>query len=1099
MSASPSDPLDIPRTLLSSGFLGLKGFWKVSSVSKKLLALRDDATLLGFGSVCSGFTTLSEREEAWNFFDDCFARDDVKALKQMLALKGVAGRYPSLLRRLMLVRPHSQKCAVFLMETGHTALSGSGLSHMPQKGLTNLPREGISAMLQNGSLSPNEWVERIEMNPVEFTREDRCCLPQPTFRLVQVPLLSNLITAGNFEGAGVLLDAGARVDVCPWETPHAFTDNPSRNPVPEAGVSPLFGLIDHWNIVRCYVQSMKSTLAQYDEPPPSLLQNLDVVEEKEREAHVLLHRLIQACRGQECLGWRERPPRPRKIECELGVTALGFACAWRDAEMVKALLEGEAGEKWGPRRSDLVFLALCENGLGEGRGQVAQTLAALASHGVDLNVVQRGRGAHSSMSLACSLGLVNAVKLLIEKGVGVQGVMLEGGRKRTPLIEAVGSRNPSVVSLVLEMEADVNELGIVGGVGGEEERRVSPLQAILLPKQEDGDASVRASIVELLLRRGASCTIPPLSSTQGQSVASPPVCMSPPLLLACRLKDARLVRLLCERGGADPNEVGETPERTQTDPLSYAISCCVSSGIATWLPPHKVDSECAEIVGALIDAGADLSREKKRSSEGDRPGHLSRTNLLWAIYLGQEGMPETVDTLLKGAERVRTIVGEGGERMVPLCAAIMKGQFSVAKVLLQRGADPNELTYLIANTPEGLEKLVGFTPLQLVIESIPRFSGPGHINVTRALDLMLKLLEAGARHPPPQLPLSDQEGGSPRPPLSDVSPLLAALSMKSSGALREKGFLQFEVIRLLIEKGGMDPNVPSRLSTGLRRRLGEPVLPLVMALTNLPRPDDLEFDAWLKMVESLIKLGADPFLLSSVSNWPSSSEHVPSQWLTTLIQEFAQKHTGGLRGDGRPILLKLIQHVHLRELEKATEGNGDLGQDFNQGKPLPMAEPKPLSGTAWFGESPLQNLQQTAPTGGIMPHALSLQPVPAGVQSPLCFQTAPLGGGQSSLAEPPNAPALPLGNGFSFDPSVGLPSAWPPQPSVSAGPLGGGGLLQSFPFSLSGAVATPLPTASSPLNAALRCGWKEGVAALIERGVKVGEDVQEQVAALLKE
>uniref|UniRef100_A0A0G4I075 Uncharacterized protein n=1 Tax=Chromera velia CCMP2878 TaxID=1169474 RepID=A0A0G4I075_9ALVE len=105
MTAKDADTLlDV---LAASGVLGIRKFWKLSSVSKKLLQLRDDTSTFGLGSVCTVFFSVSEREEVLRFLDGCFDRDNLKGLQQVLALRGVSGCYPFLLRRVLERNPNA--------------------------------------------------------------------------------------------------------------------------------------------------------------------------------------------------------------------------------------------------------------------------------------------------------------------------------------------------------------------------------------------------------------------------------------------------------------------------------------------------------------------------------------------------------------------------------------------------------------------------------------------------------------------------------------------------------------------------------------------------------------------------------------------------------------------------------------------------------------------------------------------------------------------------------------------------------------------------------------------------------------------------------
>jgi len=156
-----SDPAFL-QTFFGSAFLGFRSFWKFSSVSKSFLSFRADTTASGFGGVTAGFAAVSEREEVWNLIDDCFARDDVRGLKQVLALSGVGGRYPLLLKRFLELRssnsaipppcshkPNKQECMQFLMQDRTTHSCSAELS---VEAFENLSKERLSSTPIAGSL-----------------------------------------------------------------------------------------------------------------------------------------------------------------------------------------------------------------------------------------------------------------------------------------------------------------------------------------------------------------------------------------------------------------------------------------------------------------------------------------------------------------------------------------------------------------------------------------------------------------------------------------------------------------------------------------------------------------------------------------------------------------------------------------------------------------------------------------------------------------------------------------------------------------------------------------------------------------------------------
>uniref|UniRef100_A0A0G4GN68 Uncharacterized protein n=1 Tax=Chromera velia CCMP2878 TaxID=1169474 RepID=A0A0G4GN68_9ALVE len=564
MSVKASGHSDIPRILFANGVLILREFWKLSCHSKDLLALRDDTTSLGLGSVCAGFVAVSEREDLWKVLVDCCARDDVKALRQLLALQGVSGRYPFLLRRLMKDCPsEDNQCVEFMLERGETPSS----TEFPREALYGRPKRHLVSFLQH-SLHPDSWMEgKVEtyyIPPADYFGKSETVLG---FEYTQ-PLLMAFISAEESGSVETLLDAGARVDVCEWRvyandairSAHGGSDAGSeesegeeREPERKCESTPLLRVVDRFRSLRKELCDFQ-TDREEEEEEEGIFNYVRYVSEEREKWLPLLRRIAEASKETGCLSWWS-------VWGGREDSALGFACLWREAEAARVLLEVEGGVQ----RRDLPFLAFAEM---EERGgkkkeggvekrksvfdqQCADLLRVLGEAGISLSRMRRD--GHSPLSLACFLGLERSAQSLLEMAVPAGGVE-EGKRQnsakgegvpRSPLIEAIAIKSETLVSLLLLWGADVNEVGLVGLDAERGEfsyiRKVeeeadppvffalaTPLQVALRrlhsederfsggggsqkgQREEERDARriARISIAKLLINHGAKCSLP---------------------------------------------------------------------------------------------------------------------------------------------------------------------------------------------------------------------------------------------------------------------------------------------------------------------------------------------------------------------------------------------------------------------------------------------------------------------------------------------------------------------------------------------------------------------------------------------------------------
>uniref|UniRef100_A0A0G4GQM1 Uncharacterized protein n=1 Tax=Chromera velia CCMP2878 TaxID=1169474 RepID=A0A0G4GQM1_9ALVE len=172
-------------------------------------------------------------------------------------------------------------------------------------------------------------------------------------------------------------------------------------------------------------------------------------------------------------------------------------------------------------------------------------------------------------------------------------------------------------------------------------------------------------VARLMIQRGAVC--PPLSFADRGALALLKKRFSydhtSPLLLACEQADAELVRLLCQRGGADPNALLSSRKDSTSD------------------------SDCTE---AAVEGGpgARLSDEDSRSPSKSS-GECDSPPVFFVFSICNGGR----DDDMKVTGLLRTLVDSGAEvnqtnikGQSPLWLACSRGLTGAAKFLRERGA-----------------------------------------------------------------------------------------------------------------------------------------------------------------------------------------------------------------------------------------------------------------------------------------------------------------------------------------------------------------------------------------------------------------------------
>uniref|UniRef100_A0A0G4HUH8 Uncharacterized protein n=1 Tax=Chromera velia CCMP2878 TaxID=1169474 RepID=A0A0G4HUH8_9ALVE len=856
MSAIPPASSDVWNIVFMNGALGLFQPWKVSSLSKKLLELRTTSHLF-VGGLASGFDDEGEREKMWTLIDKCFKRDDVAALRLLLSLKGVRGRYPFLLRRVLEKNPHSRACADFLTEEG----SADTCTVLSPDSISKLESSRLSGLLKSGVVRTDSWLE----------------IPATTNRTPAhtLPLLIALIDRENIDCAHLLLDAGARVDLCEWYCYFAAAETADYE---AARRGPLHAAVELCSRLNARLNEEEEGGGDGEERSS-----------KRQKALALLQRLAEAASDPQkvgCLHWKREDGNGESV------TALGLACVRRDPEAVKILLDAQGGKVDPHVRCDLPLPMIFEAPASQSCDlKVARVMEVLADAGVDLDQMDLEFG-QTPLSAACSHELVETARVLLDRGVTVGRVDRRGRMRVSPLIEAVNVLNKPLVSLLIERGADPQtEIGASeDGKDVELPSLMSPLQAALYAiDHRNSSPTEKEPLIKLLIDSGARCSaprLPPELSGASNRIGTEPFLLSQvdPIICACHLKSPSLLRLLCDEGGGDPNVRGRVHEGDEPHPpLLLVIG---NEKIKSSRRPQSEqifsDEQSVELVEALVERGADLQVTR---TDGHSPLSLAC----------QKKKQKTAQLLLERGAAPNGVAVEGGRQRLPLIEAINASSVPLASLLLERGADPNATGVVKRKGSDGRVVDMRALPIQ---EAMWR-------DFTTRTKIAQILIDRGARcrlPSPPAEEVPPMAPGSVPVPLSQVSPLLCACFARDE-----------KLATLLCGKGGADPNLCGKVKES------QPVteLPLAFVLSDRATRGtkasvhERKRRKW-KLVLALEKAGADFSLLSETTHWPETGfdedTHWGSgSWVADLIS---------LKDARSPLLLRIIETVPPKELEE---------------------------------------------------------------------------------------------------------------------------------------------------------------------------------------
>ena len=371
-----------------------------------------------------------------------------------------------------------------------------------------------------------------------------------------------------------------------------------------------------------------------------------------------------------------------------------------------------------------------------------QALRALLEGGADPGVAL-GDGL-TALHIAAEEGNVDMAKLLLDAGADAEAKTRIGSY--TPLHLAAGSAHLDVVEVLLRAGADVAAETTNSGA--------TPLH--LAARAMAGERVVRA-----LLEHGAAVNA--VESAAGQT----------PLMFAASYGRVGSVRQLL-RHGADPGRRTGVVDVLRNVALDRAAEERLKEA-ATAIRQDAPEGTDRALTAAEIQTAIMAQREFLRSDEevgkaleGYHPDQLINRVEYWntpggfksveqvelrprwetwvgktggmtaLLHAAREGHVEVVEVLLDGGADIDQVSGDGSS---PLVLALLNGQFELAMVLIERGADPS-----IATVTDGVSPLFAVLQTRWAGKYSESYSQPrAHDNQqTRHMDVLNALLEAGA-------------------------------------------------------------------------------------------------------------------------------------------------------------------------------------------------------------------------------------------------------------------------------------------------------------------------------------------------------------------
>jgi uncharacterized protein len=331
-----------------------------------------------------------------------------------------------------------------------------------------------------------------------------------------------------------------------------------------------------------------------------------------------------------------------------------------------------------------------------------ETTKALLAAGANVKVTTR-EGGITPLFMACTNGNAAIIDALLKAGADANSLKANG---TTALMLAAASGNPQAVNLLLDRGAKVNAKESVHG-------QTALMFAAALNRDE---------VVGILLAHGAD----------------PNIATSVHKMEHVRFdQDGNVVEeRAAPRGGRGPAQPAQTP--AQTDEAMSAEAAASFLKMANETQKSELDA----LSRAIGFKTSDYLISKPKARAGDvaaRPPRKVGADFMGGmtalLYAAREGHMETVKRLVEGHVNVNEV--SGGDKFSPLVTAIANGHLTIAKYLLDHGADPNLVTV------SGLTALYATIDVQWAPKAWFPQPSTDQEKVTY-LELMRALLEHGA-------------------------------------------------------------------------------------------------------------------------------------------------------------------------------------------------------------------------------------------------------------------------------------------------------------------------------------------------------------------
>ncbi len=437
-------------------------------------------------------------------------------------------------------------------------------------------------------------------------------------------------------------------------------------------------------------------------------------------------------------------------------------------------------------------------------GQV-EIVESLLAKGADVNAA-RGDGL-TALHLAAEGGHQAMAEALVAAGAAVDAGTRIGGY--TPLHIAARAGHGAVVLRLLEAGADPNArttnsgvtaLHLAAGATGGRSAVAALLDHGADPNAQEGSAGQTPLIFAAAANRADAVTAL-LTAGADPGIATAEVDVLPTLAL-----DREANRRFREMIGAPPQRMGMYGFRVDPDaePLGEPSPAEVQAAVRAQRDFLRSGYDVGEAnphslgrVGPDYPGGPDLVRPPYREVLVGRTGALTAL-----LHAARDGHVEAATALLDGGADLDQVSADGTS---PLLMATLNGQFDLALVLIERGANPD-----LGTSTDGVTPI--FAVLQTQWAPKSNYPQPRAQDLQQAehMEVLRALLEAGA-DPNPRLNthLWYWEYG------------LTKMGIDLTGATPfwRAAFAQdLEAMRLLVGHGA-DPHIPTRWpEVGMRER-----------------------------------------------------------------------------------------------------------------------------------------------------------------------------------------------------------------------------------------------------------------------------------------